>query len=71
MTTYSMNHPSVSVLGTWLRALGLDEETRRRNRIFRETYEELERLTDTELADIGISRLNIRDIARVHARCAL
>ncbi|MCE6967359.1 DUF1127 domain-containing protein [Cereibacter sphaeroides] len=71
MTTYSMSHPSVSVLGTWLRALGLDEETRLRNRIFRKTCEELEQLTDAELADIGICRLNIRDIARAHARRAL
>jgi len=33
------------------------------------TYDELNALNDRELADIGLSRLNIRDIAReaVHA----
>lgn len=35
-------------------------------RSYRATLEELEMLTDRELADIGMHRSNIRDIAREH-----
>ena len=33
-------------------------------RLFRQTVDELEKLNDRELADLGISRLQIGDIAR-------
>jgi uncharacterized protein YjiS (DUF1127 family) len=33
-------------------------------RTYRRTYAELAQLTDRELADLGISRASIRDIAR-------
>lgn len=36
----------------------------RRVRVFRETYDELNALTDRELADIGLSRAMIGDVAR-------
>jgi uncharacterized protein YjiS (DUF1127 family) len=42
----------------------------RRNHAFRETYRQLDAMTDRELADIGISRLQIRDIAEEAAACA-
>jgi len=31
---------------------------------YREVYDELDSLSDRELADIGLSRLGIRDVAR-------
>lgn len=33
-------------------------------RLFRATRDELERLTDRELADLGLHRANIADVAR-------
>jgi uncharacterized protein YjiS (DUF1127 family) len=47
--------------------LGLLDRLRQsvaRYREYRSTYEELNALTDRELADLGLSRLNIRDVAR-------
>lgn len=38
-------------------------EWRSANRAYRTTFDELDRLTDRELADLGISRGEIRDIA--------
>ncbi len=35
-----------------------------RRRVYRRTLEELRQLSDRELADLGISRLNIADVAR-------
>ncbi len=35
-----------------------------KRRIFVQTVEELNKLTDRELADLGISRLSIEDVAR-------
>ena len=34
------------------------------NRKYLATYDELNALDDRELADIGLSRLNVRDVAR-------
>jgi uncharacterized protein YjiS (DUF1127 family) len=42
----------------------------RRAHAYRETYRQLDAMTDRELADIGISRLQIRDIAEEAASCA-
>lgn len=35
-----------------------------KRRVYVQTVEELNRLTDRELADLGISRLSIEDVAR-------
>jgi uncharacterized protein YjiS (DUF1127 family) len=35
-----------------------------RRRVYRRTLEELRQLSDRELADLGISRMNIADVAR-------
>ena len=40
----------------------------RQYRLYRETMRELSRLTDRELADCGISRYDIADIARQHSK---
>jgi uncharacterized protein YjiS (DUF1127 family) len=45
-------------------------EAIRRHRVYLKTVAELEALNDRELADIGISRLNVRDIARDAAAMA-
>ena len=45
---------------------GLLARTRKRfadYRLFRQTMDELDRLNDRELADLGLSRLSIREIA--------
>jgi uncharacterized protein YjiS (DUF1127 family) len=42
----------------------------RRAHAYRETYRQLDAMTDRELADIGLSRLQIRDIAEEAAACA-
>ena len=34
------------------------------HRAYLATYDELNALTDRELADVGLSRLNVRDVAR-------
>jgi uncharacterized protein YjiS (DUF1127 family) len=34
------------------------------HRAYLSTYEELNALSDRELADVGLSRLNVRDVAR-------
>ena len=36
-------------------------------RVYRATYGELDALSDRELADIGMSRLNVADVARQSA----
>ena len=43
-------------------------ESRRTRAIYRQTFEELSALTDRDLADLGISRLGIADVAREAAR---
>ena len=45
------------------RAIRLIQDRMMRNKIYRETYSELSRLTDKELNDIGISRGMIHSIA--------
>ena len=42
----------------------------RRAHAYRETYRQLDAMSDRDLADIGISRLQIRDIAEEAASCA-
>lgn len=45
------------------RALARWADERARRRVYRETYRELARLTDRELADLGIDRGNIDAVA--------
>jgi uncharacterized protein YjiS (DUF1127 family) len=54
-----------AALGTWMRDTRRQlREERKRRRIYSETYNELRSLSDRELADIGISRADLVDIAR-------
>ena len=43
-------------------------QARRARVIYRETYEELSALSDRDLADLGIARISIRDVALEAAR---
>jgi uncharacterized protein YjiS (DUF1127 family) len=43
-------------------------QARKAREIYRQTYEELSVLTDRDLADLGISRISIPDVAREAAR---
>ena len=45
-------------------ALRLVKDAMARRRLFNQTLVELNALTDRELADLGISRINIIDLAR-------
>jgi len=57
--------PSVSGFFDHLRALrAARAEASRRDRAYRTTYAQLDEMTDADLADIGISRHNIADIAQ-------
>ncbi len=49
--------------------LRMADKTRRAH-AYRQTYRQLEAMTDRELADIGISRLQIAEIAEEAAACA-
>ena len=64
-------HPSRTFETTWLgqRVLSRWPELSARLALYRKyraTLEELDMLTDRELADIGMHRSNIREIARAH-----
>lgn len=43
-------------------------QARKAREIYRQTYEELSALTDRDLADLGIARMSIREVAREAAR---
>jgi uncharacterized protein YjiS (DUF1127 family) len=43
-------------------------QARRTREIYRETYDELSALSDRDLADLGIARISIRDVALEAAR---
>ncbi len=45
-------------------------EKARRAHAYRQTYNQLDAMTDRDLADIGISRLQIAEIAEEAAACA-
>jgi uncharacterized protein YjiS (DUF1127 family) len=68
MTTITAANQSGSILDGWVAGIRAAVQ---RNRIYRDTLAELESLNDRELADIGLSRVQIRDIAREHAALAL
>ena len=55
---------TLAAFGAWLEELGATLKLRaERNARFRETYRELARLSDRDLADLGISRAMIRSVA--------
>ena len=60
-----------SDFGDWLRSAWSEfREDLERRRVYNETYAQLNALSDRDLSDIGVSRLQIGDIARdaVHRR---
>ena len=62
-----VNTTRVARKGLFDRLLALRETVAanlRQRRLFEDTVRQLDSLTDRDLADLGISRLNIRDIAR-------
>lgn len=65
MATIGLSGGIAATVGTWIentrRALGEDLQ---RQRLYRKTYAELASLSDRDLQDIGVSRLQIGDIAR-------
>lgn len=65
MATIASRSTIGTTLGNWRRSIGRAlEEERQRRRVFNETYAELSTLSDRELADIGLTRLEIGDVAR-------
>jgi len=49
----------------WVMSLGRTiADAQRRHRTYRRTLEELRMLTDRDLADLGIARANLPDLAR-------
>jgi uncharacterized protein YjiS (DUF1127 family) len=46
-------------------------EARMEQRLYNQTYRELDALSDRELADIGVRRGDIQDIARAHVATSL
>ena len=60
MTTLVANTIGWPGLSSWWENY---RENSRKHRAYRETVRELERLSDAELRDIGLSRANIRSIA--------
>jgi uncharacterized protein YjiS (DUF1127 family) len=58
-------------LGTVLRtALARRADRARRDRAYRKTYRELDQMSDRDLADIGITRFMIADVAAEAAALA-
>ncbi len=65
MATIETNARPTASIGAWFQGLRRDLSTEmKRRRVYSQTHEQLMTLTDRELADIGISRLQIADIAR-------
>ena len=65
MATIGLSGGLTATIATWIgnARRELNEELERR-RLYRKTYSELDGLSDRDLRDIGISRLQIDDIAR-------
>ena len=58
-------------LGSWLAAIRVDLAARfARHRLYRTTRDELAALSDRDLADLGLHRAMIDDVAREAARTA-
>jgi uncharacterized protein YjiS (DUF1127 family) len=56
-----------ALLGILLGLVERVREARAKRRLYSQTASELSRLSDRDLDDLGIARLNIEDIAREHA----
>ena len=57
--TYEIGQTTAGLSGLWARLSKSFEDYR----LYRKTLDELEALNDRELADLGLSRLSIRDVA--------
>jgi uncharacterized protein YjiS (DUF1127 family) len=65
MANIGIQRSQVTAFGAWLRSARRDlVEERQRRRLYNETYSQLAALSDRDLWDIGLSRLQITDIAR-------
>ncbi len=65
MATIETNARPTAPLGAWFQGLRRNAAADiRRRRIYNQTHAQLSALTDRELADIGISRIQIADVAR-------
>jgi uncharacterized protein YjiS (DUF1127 family) len=65
MATIETTGSLTTTLGGWLRHLRSElREEQRRRRVYADTRSQLAMLSDRDLLDIGISRLEIADIAR-------
>ncbi len=68
MANVTTHHNSGFHFGSFVQSLVAQfKESRARRAAYLHTYRELAGLTDRELADIGISRGEIVDIAKEHA----
>ena len=63
-TTRTVGHGLADRLGGIVKSIRLAVQ---RRAIYDQTVRELNALTNRELADLGIARLNIQDVARVAA----
>ena len=67
-STRTANHTAGFGLVAWARATLVEmKETARQRGIYRKTLSELDSMSDRDLADISVSRHQIRDIARAAA----
>ena len=65
MATIRLSRGFTATFGTWIRnARRTLTEELERQRVYRTTLAELDSLSDRDLRDLGISRLQIGDIAR-------
>jgi uncharacterized protein YjiS (DUF1127 family) len=65
MGTLGLTGGITAAFGNWLQNLRREvEDERQRRRIYAATFQELASLSDRDLTDIGISRLQIGDIAQ-------
>ena len=65
MAYITHNQPLRATLATWIETLVANLRERRENYLrYRQTADELHSLNDRELADIGIARCDIPQVAR-------
>ena len=65
MATMDTTRGRTADLGAWLRSAWSEfRDDLERRRVYNDTYAQLNGLSDRDLSDIGVSRLQIGDIAR-------
>lgn len=64
MTTLDLSHSGADLSIRFAGALSHLAAAWRRHRLYRQTVRELGNLGDRELADVGLNRGSIRDVAR-------